>query len=81
MITDNRCPRCGCPDGHHQKGCKNRQGNEGYTYRSGADRSDRTMRDLLEAAEEMYEYCDNWRWKYGPEWKAAIDAARKEIGE
>lgn len=39
----------------------------------------KVFRDLLEAAEEMYEYCDSWHWKYGEAWKAAIDAARRKL--
>jgi hypothetical protein len=79
ISTTNRCRLCGCVGGH-QNGCKNRQGSERHTYRSGAEDRQKVLRDLLEAAEEMYRYCE-------PEWnqaakawaKAAIEAARKEI--
>lgn len=38
----------------------------------------KVMKDLLEAAEEMYEYCGP-NWANAEQWEAAIKAARKEI--
>lgn len=82
--TTNRCNLCGCIGGH-QTGCANRQGSgftqSVYSYGSKPVEGKKVLRDLLEAAEDMYEYVEPTWNQAAKTWvKAAIEAARKEVG-